>query len=75
MLQNGWEEDSYYQYCVEFQRSVIMGDPENDIPYFVYAQSNAGLTVAELDDPGSVVASVEFSGNEPCPENGYYGYW
>ena len=66
------EDEWNYEYCTEFSRSVIMGDPENDVPYFVYAQSNAGITVAELDDPSNVVASVAFTGIDVCPDGGYY---
>ena len=74
VLEEPGEEDWSYEYCTEFARSVIMGDPENDVPYFVYAQSNAGITVAELENPRNVVASVPFTGIDPCPDGGYY-YW
>jgi uncharacterized secreted protein with C-terminal beta-propeller domain len=74
VLEEPSEDDWNYEYCTEFSRSVIMGDPDNDVPYFVYAQSNAGITVAELDDPSNVVASVAFTGIDPCPDGGYY-YW
>ena len=72
VLEEPGEDNWNYEYCTEFSRSVIMGDPENDVPYFVYAQSNAGITVAELENPLNVVVSVPFTGIDPCPNGGYY---
>ena len=72
LLDSSQSEDWYYSYCTGFRRSVIMGEPELETPYYVYAQSNAGIVVADLEEPDSLLASVEFSGIDPCAGEAYY---
>jgi hypothetical protein len=69
---NSDSEEWQYLYCSEFKRSVVFSDEtEGD---FVYAISAAGVVVAELDDPSTLVASVPFVGVDPCADSGggYY---
>lgn len=63
--EDGWGDD--ITWCAEFRRSVIIED-------YLYALSNAGVTVAELTEPGVAVASDAFLGIEPCETYGGYYY-
>ncbi len=74
LLDNSQVEDWYYSYCTGFWRSVIMGEPESDTPYYVYAQSNVGIVVADIEAPDSLLASVAFSDIDPCANTGYEGW-
>ncbi|MEE2750335.1 MAG: beta-propeller domain-containing protein, partial [Myxococcota bacterium] len=71
LLDSSMAEDWYYPYCTGFRRSVIMGEPELDTPYYVYAQSNVGIVVADIEEPDTLLASVAFSGVDPCADGGY----
>ena len=74
LLDSSRVEDWYYGYCTGFRRSVIMGEPEADTPYYVYAQSNVGIVVADIEEPDSLLASVPFSGIDPCASSPYQGW-
>jgi len=66
------EDDWSYRYCTEFKRSVVFSDEEAGD--FVYAVSAAGVVVAEVDDPSTLVSSVPFVGVDPCADSNGGGY-
>jgi len=57
-------------WCAPIRRSVVMDE-------VVWAVSSAGLTAAAVADPTTVVASVDFTGVDPCADEyyDYYYYW
>lgn len=61
-------EEGDAAWCAEFRRSVIIDD-------VLYAVSNAGLTVAPVQDPESPVGGVPFTGLDVCAASGWRGGW
>jgi hypothetical protein len=54
---------------------VVIGDPDNEDnpqPYHLFALSNIGIVVSQLDDPETVLASVPFDGIDPCAGSSWY---
>jgi len=56
---------SEYDYCVEQRRSVVIED-------MLYAVSGAGILVTAAETPWRTVATVPFTGIDPCADQ--YGY-
>ncbi len=55
---------SQYDYCVNQRRAVVIEDA-------LYAVSGAGIIVTQVRDPASVLATVPFTGIDPCADVAY----